>query len=581
MIFYQQHLAEAKRHLAEKRWGDAAEAFEQVLIQEPHCAEAYEGLGQVAIALGENSRASLFFIRAIECDRQNPRMIVRLADQLFASENWPAAELCYRRALDLYEAELDAIEADASTPANQTLFLSRFVEGGSPLELAARLAAAYLKQEKTAEAIELYREICESGAAPAPLHTNLAYACERHGDLDGALRAASAAVAIDPSLAEAHNMLGVVHRSLHDFEAARRSFERAAELDPNLALARFNMATIDLARGHFERGWVNYEARRALLPQPTRKFDAPPWRGQPLEGQTLLVHTEQGFGDTLQFARFLAMAKERSGARVVLEAPEALKELLQSAAGVDRLVACGAPLPAVDAQIALPSLPGVLGITLETLPRGVPYLAAPPKRLAFWSQHIADLRAERQGAAACCQAELPLSVGIAWRGNPNQSQDVTRSCPLAEFALLAQVPGIDWFVLQKEAPAQEWELLSCNWPGSARPFVLGDELADFADTAAVIHQLDLVITVDTAMAHLAGAMGHAVWTLLAHTPDWRWQMGREDSSWYPTMKLFRQARRNDWKGVIDEVAGALRQLIAAGGFAEQGQAQCGARRPAA
>jgi len=576
------HLAQAERYLAAQRWGDAAEAYERALAADPNCAAAFEGLGLVARNLGERGRAAVFFLRAVECDRQNPKLVVRFADELYAAGNWSGAELCYRRALDLYEAELDAREQGGAAPHDLAPFAARFIEGGSPLELADRLALCCLRQDKLEDAIALYQELIHDQATPAPLYVNLAYALERLGDLTAALDAARQAAAADPSLAEGHNMLGVIQRGLHDFAAARDCFARACQLDPQFALARFNMATIDLAQGNYVQGWANYEARRALLPLPHRSFDAPEWRGEPITGQRLLVHAEQGLGDTLQFCRFLPLAQQRSGARVVLEAPAPLVELLSGMPGVDQVVPCEDQLPAFDAHIPLPSLPGVLGIAIEGLPRDVPYLAASCERNTFWHRRLEAVRAARaEVVPPGPAAEPPLCVGMAWRGNPRQSQDHVRSCPLALFARLARVPGVQWFILQKEAPPQEWEELARNWPGAHPPVVLADELHDFADTAGLIHQLDLVITVDTAVAHLAGAMGHAVWTLLPHTPDWRWQMGRDDSLWYPTMRLFRQSRRNDWDSVIDKVAAALAQLVAAASFDRQNRWKANACLPAA
>jgi hypothetical protein len=277
----------------------------------------------------------------------------------------------------------------------------------------------------------------------------------------------------------------------------------------------------------------------------------------------LLVHTEQGYGDTILFSRFLKRAQEHSQAKIILEGPVALLPLLSGISGADQVLRYGTSLPAIDAEISLPSLPGALGIELGDLPLEVSYLEIPEASRVAWrermkSQAAADKPQDAAGNSTGPLRSGPLRVGIVWAGNPGQELNAIRSCSPSDFAQLAAIPGIAWYSLQKEA---DDEVLQVVWPAINRITALGPALHDFADTAAAIGQLDLVISVDTAVAHLSGALGHTTWTLLSHTPDWRWQLDRADTAWYPTMRLFRQARWGDWQAVFDSVATALQELI--------------------
>jgi hypothetical protein len=266
---------------------------------------------------------------------------------------------------------------------------------------------------------------------------------------------------------------------------------------------------------------------------------------------TLLVHTEQGYGDSIQFVRFLKKARERSKAQIVLEGPLALLSLLRTVAGADQVIRAGDALPPIAAEIPLPSLPGVLGIELSDLPLDIPYLTVPESSQSTWRERMADFAA---GSGSRDRAKA-LKVGFAWAGNPAQDQNAVRSCRLSHFARLASIPGVAWYALQKDADERA---LESEWPADSRAIALGPKCSDFTDTAAAICELDLVISVDTAVAHLAGALGRPIWTLLSHTPDWRWQLDRAASAWYPTMRLFRQPRWGDWDAVFAGVAAALK-----------------------
>jgi hypothetical protein len=273
---------------------------------------------------------------------------------------------------------------------------------------------------------------------------------------------------------------------------------------------------------------------------------APLWDGSPLEGRTILVRVEQGLGDTLQFIRYLPLVQRRGG-RVILVCQPALVGLLTGSRGlgIERLLAQGDPLPEYDLHVSLLSLPGLLGTTLENVPADVPYLEAEPQPVEAWRQRLGSYRG--------------FKIGIVWQGNPDHRMDRFRSTRLAQFAPLARVPGVHLFSLQKGPGAEQLAALTDRFPVTD----LGSGLDDFRDTAAVLKNLDLVVSVDTSVAHLAGALGIPVWVALHFPAEWRWLTGREDSPWYPTMRLFRQTSPGQWEDVFRRIAEALRPRMAA------------------
>jgi hypothetical protein len=302
--------------------------------------------------------------------------------------------------------------------------------------------------------------------------------------------------------------------------------------------AKYHRGMVELSLGDFEQGWIDYDFRPTIFQKSAARYDRPRWQGEPLAGKTILLHAEQGLGDTLQFIRYAERLKNL-GATVFCEVQKTLTPLLARTRGVDLLIPQDAPLPAHDYQIPLLSLARLLGIP----PNQPAYLFAPQDRLDFWKPRIAQIPG--------------VKIGIAWQGEANFKYDWLRSVPLSEFAPLAQLPGHSLISLQKyngldqiAANRQSVPVVELN------PEIDRGEGA-FLDTAAVMMHLDLVVTSDTAIAHLAGGLGVRVWLATQFAPDWRWMKDREDSPWYPTMRLFRQTRIEQWGDVFQRMAAVL------------------------
>lgn len=352
------------------------------------------------------------------------------------------------------------------------------------------------------------------------------------------------ALAADPTSAEAWTNKGALLHARGELAEARGAFDRALAHHPDHVDARFNRGQVRLLTGDWTGGWADYEARLEKPAWRRRHPDFRPaqlWRGEPLTDAALFVCEEQGLGDTLQFVRYLPWVRKRC-ARVVLRCAASLVPLLAGPEGIDIEAAGsggGQGARAADRFVPLLSLPGIFGTTVSSVPASIPYLFADPQRQARWRERMPG-----QG----------LRAGLVWAGNPGHGNDRHRSCPLESLVPLLEVAGVKWFGLQKGEGAEQVEGL----PPTRRFVNLGPDLADFADTAAVVANLDLVVTVDTAVAHLAGAMGKPTWVLIPRVPDWRWLMDRADTPWYPTMRLFRRrCEEQGWRAVATRAAAVL------------------------
>ena len=446
----------------------------------------------------------------------------------------------------------------------------------SPDALVARAMAAHQRGELDAAERDYRAALFLAPEHPYALHY-LGMIAYQRGDPGAALPSLEAAVRAVPQEPEFHNNLGIVlaaldrpvdavaahHRALelapdnagawnnlglalqlaNDLDAAAEAFRRSLALQPGFAQARWNLSLALLAAGRLREAWPHYEARHevSVFADPSPPPAAKRWDGADAAGKRILLTAEQGLGDAIQFARLATLLAAR-GARVVLQAPAPLARLFRSLEGVDEVVPAGSPLPAYDAWLPLLSLPGALALDAASIPARVPYLAADPA-----------LRAE-------VRAQLPsrgeaLRAGLAWSGNPRNTADRRRSVSLATLAPLLRVPGVRWCSLQKG----DGEDAVAGVPEAAALQQLPAR-NDLDGTAAIVAELDVVVTVDTSIAHLAGALARPVFVMLPHAADWRWRVGREDSDWYPTARLFRQSAPGAWGPVVDAVAAALGEL---------------------
>jgi hypothetical protein len=325
------------------------------------------------------------------------------------------------------------------------------------------------------------------------------------------------------------------------------NYENALSLCPDNHESRWNKGLVELSLGQFREGWRNYESRWAKeMAHLRRNFAQPLWRGKKtLAGRTILLHAEQGLGDTLQFVRY-APKVARLGAKVLLEVQPPLLSLLSGIDGVSAVFAQGDKLPAFDLQCPLMSLPLAFGTELSSIPAEIPYIDVSADLVSKWRERMGERRVPR--------------IGIAWAGSAVHKNNRKRSIALERFAPLLSTPGVEFVSIQKELTQSDAAVLEDH----ASVLNIGGELDDFADTAAVISSLDLLISADTSVAHLAGAIGRPVWILIPLAPDFRWLLKREDSPWYPTARLFRQPRLEDWDSVLERVRGELVSFVEAG-----------------
>lgn len=413
------------------------------------------------------------------------------------------------------------------------------------LQLLATIAA---QSGNSAEAVEFFDRALKIKPDYAPALCNRGTALLDLQRPEAALESFDRALRIKPDYALALHGRGNTLRQLRRYEEALASYGRALEIKPDDAEVHWNESLCRLLLGDFELGWRKHEWRWKHGPSLAafRNFAQPLWLGDaPLAGKTVLLHAEHGLGDTLQFCRYAPLVAAR-GARVVLEVPPALKSLCRTLAGVDTLLDYSETLPPFDLHVPLMSLPLAFGTRLDSVPAEVPYLHAEPGKVAAW-QSLLGRRSKPR-------------VGLVWSGSPAHGNDYNRSLPFASLADLVADDAVEYISLQKEFRSEDEQLVRQH----SGMRIVSEQLKDFADTAALIETLDLVITVDTSVAHLAGALGKPVWILLPFAPDFRWLLEREDSPWYPSARLFRQRDSGPWAPVLVEVQKAVKE-----GFADR------------
>jgi tetratricopeptide (TPR) repeat protein len=488
---------------AEGQISDAVSCYKNALRINPNDAAAHNNLGVLLQRMGKKDEAIRHFQGSVRIAPGNFKAYYNLGLVLHSQGRFDEAIANYRKAILLNPDYADAYN-----------------------DLGASLKEKGLLDE----AEDCYKKTLQITPGRADTYYNLGIVLKEKGDIDGAITNYERAIRIDPGYLNAYNNLGIAYQDNGQLPRAMECYKKALQIDPDDPVTHWNLSHALLLTGNFEEGWKEYEWRLRVKELPNTILEHPLWDGADISGKTILLYAEQGFGDTIQFVRY-ARPVAKSGARIILACPKELSALLQDVEGVHQTVGRGDPLPYFDVYCHLLSLPRILGTTIENIPAEVPYITANPFLVKRWSEKMQCDRSR-------------LKIGLVWAGNEQ------RSCSLKSFSPLSQFDNITFYSLQKGEASKEAK----DPPEDMRLVDYTDEINDFSDTAALIQNLDLTISADTAVAHLAGALAKPVWILLPFSPDWRWMLGRDDSPWYPTMKLFRRSKTGDWNSLITDIA---------------------------
>jgi len=529
--------------------GRALEYLDKAIVSNPSHPQAYLNLGVILEQNGRTEEAANAYRASLEADPDQILARLNLGNALAQlGHNQAAIESC-DLVLAQEPANTDALNnkgmalkaagriEDAETTLREAVRVApNSDQSWLNLGLVLRLGA------KPEEALTAYERALEINPTSIKALNNLAVLHRWEGRLNEAEAICQGVLKTHSNVVEVLNNLGDILQAQGRVDEARTMFERVLEIDPAHPEGHHNLAVLLLLRGDFEAGWQHYEWRWLAkeFPSERRNFSQPLWMGEELTGKTILLYVEQGLGDALQFVRYAPLVHARGG-RVVVECPASLKRLFETVEGIDRVIARGGDLGAFDLQCPFLSLPGLLSPRAEDIPATVPYLFGPDEELERW-------RARLEGVDG-------FKVGLVWAGSPHHTNDRERSITLDTLTPLSEVPGCAFINLQIGPSTAQ--LADVSWP----VVDLTQDVGDYADTAALVGALDLVITVDTSVAHVAGALGKPVWVLLPHAPDWRWQLEREDSPWYPSMKLYRQPLRRDWQSVLQRVKSDLKDVV--------------------
>ena len=567
------------------RFDEAAAWFRDAIRVQPHGPAAHNNLANILSFQGRFADAVASYRTALSLLPNDPPTLNNLGNALRQmGDNAEAIQYC-RRALalqpDFCEAHSNlSLALEATGALNDALYhaevairlrpdfpaahanlsivlrdLGRFDEGIAACQQALRLNPQYgeaygnlgsilLQQERWDEAAAHFRTALQLKPDLLDARISLATCCWRADQLDEAKQLCAEALRQRPNLGAAHNLLGALLHKEGRLGESLAEFDEALRLEPSLAEAHFNRAMVLLLLGNFEEGWKEYEWRWKCKHFVVRKAERIPWDGSPLKGKTILLLSEQGMGDTLQFIRYATLVKAQ-GATVLMACPGPLVPLLSRCPGVDRVGSRDGDMPACDTHASLLNLPSHFHTTLATIPSKIPYLFADEALVEKWRIKLAALPG--------------FKIGIAWQGNKQHPSDRLRSIALEHFASLA-LPGVRLINLQKGPGVEQLATLAGRFAVTDLG-PLDESAGAFMDTAAVMKNLDLVITSDTATAHLAGGLGIPVWVALPKLPDWRWLLERTDSPWYPTMRLFRQSAENRWDTVFAAMARELARLL--------------------
>jgi len=533
-----------------KRFEAALESFDEAIAVQPNYALALTNRGAVLFDLKRYDDALASYDRSLAIRPDQAEALYNRAGTLHALGRYEEAVASYDRAV-MVRPQFAAAYANRGNSLSELNRLDQALESfDRALALQPNLVEALCNRgnamnglKRFADALASYDRALHLSPSHAASHYNRGSTLHELGRYEEALASYDRALALQPDYPEAFSNRGATLYELKRHGEALQSYDKAIALQPNFPEAHWNAASLSLLIGNFARGWSEYEWRwkYEALASAKRNFVQPLWRGEAIEAKTILLHGEQGLGDTIQFCRYAPLVAARD-ARVILEVDHRLRPLMLGLSGPTQVVSAGDFLPEFDLHCPLLSLPGVFETRLETIPSLMRYLHALPHQVMEWDTRLGKRTRPR--------------IGLAWSGNAAHHRDQIRSINLSALSILLDVDATFISVQKDVRPADAAAL------GERKDLIqIADELRDFSDTAALISNLDLVISVDTSVAHLAGALGRPVWILLPYLPDWRWLLDRDTSPWYPTARLFRQDHARSWDGVISNVRDALLPFI--------------------
>jgi protein O-GlcNAc transferase len=535
---------------AQGRLAEAEDGWRATLRLQPDYLEAQSNLGVVLQELGRLPEAEAHLCEAL---RLNPNYAVahyNLGNVLRDQGKLTEAVAGFRQALRLDEAHVEAhnnlghiLREQGELEEAEVCLREALRRKPGFASAQVNLGNVFRDQGKPEKAEACLRAALRLAPDCVEAHSYLGAVLQEQGRAEEAEACCRRALRLRPDFAEAHVNLGNIHHDRRELAQAEACYREALRFKPEYAYGHYNLSLLSLLQGDFTQGWSEYEWRRQVK-ELRHVPPAPTWDGGALGGRTILLQAEQGFGDTLQFVRYAAPVKAKGG-RVLLECPSPLAGILAGCPGIDLLVAAGTSQPEHDVAAPLMSLPLLCGTTGATIPCDVPYLAAEPARVAHFRTRL--------------DAIPGFKVGVCWQGNPKHKNDRRRSVALANFAPVAAVLGVTLVSLQRGTGLEQRTRQGENLRIVELLGRFQDPAQDWSETAALIEAVDLVLSVDTGVVHLAGAMGAPVWVVLPFMPDWRWLMGREDSPWYPTVRLFRQTEPGNWAQVFERIAMELRR----------------------
>lgn len=482
---------------------DAVACYEKAVRIDPYDADAYNNLGIVLQKAGRLDDAATNYQKAVQMKPDNARTYYNLGIVFYEKKQFDEAITNFQKAL-----QLNPEFADAHSGLGNSLKEKGLLD----------------------EAVHFYQKALQSDPDRAETYYNLGIVLKEKGLFGEAISAYQKALQLNPGSLDAYNNLGIAFQDNRQIEEAIASYKKALTIDPYDAVTHWNLSHALLLSGNFKDGWKEYEWRLRVKDFHSTDFHLPLWDGADISGRTILLQAEQGFGDTIQFIRYAPLIAQ-SGAKVIVGCPIELTSLLRNVEGVRQAISYGERLPGFDLYCPIPSLPFIFGTTSGSIPVKIPYINADPLLVSRWRDKLKD--------------DNSVKIGLVWAGREQ------RTFSFDLFSPFSLIKDVTFYSLQKGEATKQVE------NGNMRIVDHTGAINDFSDTAALIANLDLIITVDTAVAHLSGALGKPVWTLLPVVPDWRWMLDRKDSPWYPTMRLFRQSLIGDWGPVVRHVTEEL------------------------